>query len=243
MADAHAEVSARPVGGRGQVFLRHLVGLRHPLRRRPRWCSPASGWFIELGAPKDAADAHRHRGPHREGAAAVGHLLRPGRQSRSRHRFSNTPARSACSPRFSSASDCWRWPSARACRTFSTRSSSAAIDVVIGSGPAAQEYAAAHNAHVQGQGDPSRRRAHAHGAPPRHLAASRSAQDAAAPRPRASPHAASWSTRAMTPTHGRPPSSPRASARRRMSSPTSPIRGSATASAGTVRATSAPRRA
>src|SRR5688572_9832715 len=55
MAEAHAEVSARPVGGRGQFFLRVWWGLAI-LSGLAALVLAGFGWFRELGAPRDASD-------------------------------------------------------------------------------------------------------------------------------------------------------------------------------------------
>lgn len=55
MADAHAEVSARPVGGRGQVFLRAWWALA-VLSGLAALVLAGMGWFLEFGSPKDASD-------------------------------------------------------------------------------------------------------------------------------------------------------------------------------------------
>ena len=53
MAGAHAEVSGRPVGGRGKVFLRLLLAAAI-LSGAAALGLAAMGWIVELGAPKDA---------------------------------------------------------------------------------------------------------------------------------------------------------------------------------------------
>ncbi len=56
MIDAHAEVSARPVGGRGQAFLNVWWGFAI-ISGIAALALAGTGWFIELGAPKDWPDA------------------------------------------------------------------------------------------------------------------------------------------------------------------------------------------
>lgn len=55
MADAHAEVSARPVGGRGQYFLRAWWTLA-VLSGLAALVLAGLGWFLEFGPPRDASD-------------------------------------------------------------------------------------------------------------------------------------------------------------------------------------------
>ena len=53
MAGAHAEVSGRPVGGRGKVFLRLLLTMAI-LSGAAALGLAAMGWLVQLGPPKDA---------------------------------------------------------------------------------------------------------------------------------------------------------------------------------------------
>jgi hypothetical protein len=55
MTEAHAEVSARPVGGRGRIFLRVWWGLAI-ISGVAALALAGMGWFRELGAPKDVSD-------------------------------------------------------------------------------------------------------------------------------------------------------------------------------------------
>jgi hypothetical protein len=55
MAEAHAEVSARPVGGRGRIFLRVWWGLAI-ISGVAALALAGMGWFREFGAPKDVSD-------------------------------------------------------------------------------------------------------------------------------------------------------------------------------------------
>ena len=55
MVVAHAEVSARPVGGRGRAFLTVWWTLAI-LSGIAALALAAMGWLIELGTPKDAPD-------------------------------------------------------------------------------------------------------------------------------------------------------------------------------------------
>ena len=55
MVVAHAEVSARPVGGRGQAFLSVWWAFAI-LSGMAALALAGTGWFIELGTPKDAPD-------------------------------------------------------------------------------------------------------------------------------------------------------------------------------------------
>lgn len=56
MIDAHAEVRARPVGGRGQTFLNIWWGFAI-VCGIAALALAGTGWFFELGAPKDWSDA------------------------------------------------------------------------------------------------------------------------------------------------------------------------------------------
>jgi len=75
MAGAHAEVSGRPVGGRGKLFLRLLLTMAI-LSGAAALGLAAMGWLVQLGPPKDARQTADRCRPDREGVAAVGHLLR-----------------------------------------------------------------------------------------------------------------------------------------------------------------------